>query len=94
MEFADFSRLPTRCRFIAFMPQWEFLDFLAGEARQVPRFRLLMRTEATGLLRDGCRVSPASPPTAPDGPLEIRAELVVGLRRPALHRCARRPGCR
>ena len=76
MELADFSRLPTRCRYIAFMPQWEFLDFLAGEARQYPRFRLLMRTEATGLLHDGSRVAGITA-AGPDGPLEIRAELVV-----------------
>jgi len=76
MQLADFSRLPTRCRYIAFMPQWEFLDFLASEARQLPRFRLLMRTEATGLLRDGPRIVGITA-TAPDGPLEIRAELVV-----------------
>ncbi len=76
IALADFSRLPTRCRFIAFMPQWEFLDFLAGEARKLPRFRLLMRTEATGLLRDGPRIAGITA-TSPDGPLEIRAELVV-----------------
>src|SRR5271169_4282263 len=36
MQLADFSRLPTRCKFIAFVPQWEFLDFLAGAARRYP----------------------------------------------------------
>jgi 2-polyprenyl-6-methoxyphenol hydroxylase-like FAD-dependent oxidoreductase len=76
LELADFSRLPTRCRFIAFMPQWDFLDFLAGEARRFPGFRLLMRTEATGLLRDGGRIAGVTA-TGPDGALEISAELVV-----------------
>jgi len=53
---ADFTHLPTRCKFIALMPQWEFLDFLAGHAKRLPNFRLLMQTEATGLLRDTDRV--------------------------------------
>jgi 2-polyprenyl-6-methoxyphenol hydroxylase-like FAD-dependent oxidoreductase len=50
----DFSRLPTACKFIALMPQWDFLDFLAGRAKLLPNFHLLMRTEATDLIeRDG-----------------------------------------
>ena len=76
LELADFSRLPTRCRFIAFMPQWDFLDFLAGEAKPLPQHRLLMRTEATGLLRDGLRVIGVTA-QSPDGRLQIRADLVV-----------------
>src|ERR1700761_7743946 len=40
--FADFSHLPTRAKFVAFMPQWDFLDFLAEEARSYPSFRLMM----------------------------------------------------
>jgi 2-polyprenyl-6-methoxyphenol hydroxylase-like FAD-dependent oxidoreductase len=52
-ELADFSRLPTRCRFVAFMPQWDFLNFLAQKARTFPNFRLLMESEAIGLLREG-----------------------------------------
>jgi 2-polyprenyl-6-methoxyphenol hydroxylase-like FAD-dependent oxidoreductase len=51
---ADFSRLPTRCKYIAFMPQWDFLDFLARKARAFPHFRLEMGCEAVGLIeRDG-----------------------------------------
>ncbi|MBP0440421.1 FAD-dependent oxidoreductase [Tianweitania sediminis] len=51
---ADFSRLPTRCKYIAFMPQWDFLDFIAGKASALPGFRLQMGTTATGLAeRDG-----------------------------------------
>src|SRR4051812_27441356 len=55
LRMADFSRLGTRCKFIAFMPQWDFLDFLAGRARKRPEFRLRMETEATDLLFDGDR---------------------------------------
>src|SRR6187401_2046005 len=54
---ADFARLKgTPCPFIAFMPQWEFLDFLADEAAPFPAFHLLRSTEAVDLLRDGERV--------------------------------------
>jgi 2-polyprenyl-6-methoxyphenol hydroxylase-like FAD-dependent oxidoreductase len=73
---ADFTHLPTHCRFLAFMPQWDFLDFLAEQAKRYAPFRLLMRTEATGLLRDGDRVAGVQA-LGPDGPLQVRAALVV-----------------
>src|SRR5438874_7378291 len=47
--FADFTHLPTRAKFVALMPQWDFLDFLAIEARRYPNFELRMQTEATAL---------------------------------------------
>ncbi|MFO1056090.1 MAG: FAD-dependent oxidoreductase [Dongiaceae bacterium] len=74
---ADFGHLPTRCRFIAFMPQWDFLDFLAGQARRFPGFALRMEAEATGLIEEGGRVAGLAART-PAGPLEVRARLVVG----------------
>src|SRR5438132_977680 len=49
---ADFSRLPTHCKFIAFMPQWDFLNFVAAEAKKFPTFRLLMQAEVTDLIVD------------------------------------------
>src|ERR1700724_2609734 len=52
---ADFTHLPTRCKFVAFMPQWDFLNFLAAKAKRLPNFRLMMGTEATDLLREGER---------------------------------------
>jgi 2-polyprenyl-6-methoxyphenol hydroxylase-like FAD-dependent oxidoreductase len=76
-EVADFSHMPTRCKFIALMPQWDFLDFLAAEAKRYPTFRLLMQTEASGLLRAGDRMVGVSA-SGPEGSLEIRAELVIG----------------
>jgi 2-polyprenyl-6-methoxyphenol hydroxylase-like FAD-dependent oxidoreductase len=72
----DFSHLPTRCRFVAFMPQWDFLDFLAAEAKRYPSFHLMMQTEATGLIRDGEHVAGVTA-QGPDGRVHIRAELVV-----------------
>ena len=72
----DFSRLPTICKFIALMPQWDFLDFLAGEAGRFPNFRLLMETKAEDLLVRGTDVVGIRA-TGPGGPFEIEAGLTV-----------------
>lgn len=69
---ADFSHLPGRGRFIAMMPQWEFLDFIAGEARRYPTFELRMGTEATGPIGDGPRVLGVKTSGG-----EVRARLVI-----------------
>jgi 2-polyprenyl-6-methoxyphenol hydroxylase-like FAD-dependent oxidoreductase len=74
---ADFTHLPTRCRFIAMMPQWDFLNFLAREGERYPSFRLRMRTEATSLIEENGRVVGVNA-MSPDGQLEIHATLVVG----------------
>ena len=76
IQLADFSHLPTRAKFIAFMPQWEFLDFLAEQAQYFSSFHLLRRTEATDLVRDGDRVVGVTA-HGPDGSHTIHAELVV-----------------
>ncbi len=77
VTIADFSHLPTRCRFIAFMPQWDFLNFLAERARRYPTFHLTMEAEVRELLEEGGRIVGVRA-TTPDGPLEVRADLVVG----------------
>ncbi|HUW73678.1 MAG TPA: FAD-dependent oxidoreductase [Methyloceanibacter sp.] len=77
MTLADFTHLPTRCRFVAFMPQWDFLDFLAEQAKRYPSFSLKMQAEITGLLKDGDRVTGLRAKT-PEGSLEVHADLVVG----------------
>ena len=74
---ADFSRLSTRCRFVALMPQWDFLDFLSMQAQCYPGFHLRMRTEVTGLIERNGRVTGLSA-LGPGGPLEIRADLIIG----------------
>jgi 2-polyprenyl-6-methoxyphenol hydroxylase-like FAD-dependent oxidoreductase len=76
-DFADFSHLPTRCKFIAFMPQWDFLDFLAQRGQRYPSFHLRMRAEAVDLIEEGGRVRGVRVDT-PAGPLEVRADLTVG----------------
>lgn len=77
VEVADFGHLPARHAFIAFMPQWDFLDFLATRAARSPAFRLRMEAEVTGLVEEGGRVTGVHA-TTPDGPLDVRATLVVG----------------
>jgi 2-polyprenyl-6-methoxyphenol hydroxylase-like FAD-dependent oxidoreductase len=77
LQLADFSHLPTHCKFLAFMPQWDFLDFIADQARRYPAFHLRMQAEVTDLLRDGDRTIGVRA-TTPGGVLEVRADLVVG----------------
>jgi 2-polyprenyl-6-methoxyphenol hydroxylase-like FAD-dependent oxidoreductase len=77
IRIADLTHLPTHCKFIAFMPQWEFLNFLAEEARRLPAFRLMMGADATELVREGERVVGATAKTS-SGTVEIRADLVLG----------------
>jgi 2-polyprenyl-6-methoxyphenol hydroxylase-like FAD-dependent oxidoreductase len=76
LTLADFTHLPIRCRFIAFMPQWDFLDFLADHARRYPTFRLLMQAEVTDIVKEAERVVGLRV-KAPTGTLEVRADLVV-----------------
>jgi 2-polyprenyl-6-methoxyphenol hydroxylase-like FAD-dependent oxidoreductase len=77
ITIADFSHLPTKCGFIALMPQWDFLNFLAEKGRAFPAFRLRMETDVTGLIEEAGRVVGVEAQT-PDGPLQVRANLVVG----------------
>jgi 2-polyprenyl-6-methoxyphenol hydroxylase-like FAD-dependent oxidoreductase len=77
VQLGDFRGLPKRYAFIALMPQWEFLDFLAEQARKLPAFTLRMRAEATGLIEEGGRVVGVRG-TSPNGEFEIRADCTVG----------------
>lgn len=74
---ADFTHLPTHCQFLALMPQWDFLDFVAEQGRRYPGFHLKMRAEVTDLIEENGTVVGVRAKT-PDGPLEIRANLTVG----------------
>jgi 2-polyprenyl-6-methoxyphenol hydroxylase-like FAD-dependent oxidoreductase len=73
---ADFRRLRGPAPFIALMPQWDFLDFLAGEGAAYPSFELRMGAEATGLIEEGGRVTGIRAETA-DGAVELGADLVI-----------------
>jgi 2-polyprenyl-6-methoxyphenol hydroxylase-like FAD-dependent oxidoreductase len=73
---ADFSHLPTHCRFLAFMPQWDFLNFLVEQGRRYPGFHVEMQAEATDIIEEGGRVTGVRVKT-PQGSREIRADLTV-----------------
>ena len=77
-QAANFKRVPGPCKFVALMPQWDFLNFLAGEAKKFPGFDLRMEHEATGLLWDGPRVEGVAARTADGTTVEIRSKLVIG----------------
>jgi 2-polyprenyl-6-methoxyphenol hydroxylase-like FAD-dependent oxidoreductase len=76
-DFADFTHLPTRAKFIALMPQWDFLNFLADRGKGYADFHLRTRTEAVDLIEEGGRVAGVRA-KGPEGELEIRADLTVG----------------
>jgi len=73
VAIADLSQLPVRCGFIAMMPQWDFLDFLAGEAKRYPTFGLRMNAEVTGLVEREQRIVGLRLKDE-----ELLADLVVG----------------
>jgi 2-polyprenyl-6-methoxyphenol hydroxylase-like FAD-dependent oxidoreductase len=73
---ADFTHLPTRCKFVAFMPQWDFLTFLAEEAKRYPAFDLRMQARAEELIWEDGRVAGVRAQT-PEGTLDVRADLTI-----------------
>jgi len=77
IALADLTHLPTHCKFVALMPQWDFLNFLARQGKRYKTFDLRMQTEATDLIEEGGRIVGLRA-RAPDGALTIRAALVVG----------------
>ena len=77
IQLGDFRRLPTHCKFIALMPQWDFLNFLAAQGKRYKTFDLRMQAEATDLLEENGRIVGVSAKT-PNGALLIRADLTVG----------------
>jgi 2-polyprenyl-6-methoxyphenol hydroxylase-like FAD-dependent oxidoreductase len=77
VQVADLTHLPTHCKFVALMPQWDFLNFLAERGHRYPTFRLMMKTAAVGLVEKDGRVTGVRA-NAPDGEIAIAAKLVVG----------------
>jgi 2-polyprenyl-6-methoxyphenol hydroxylase-like FAD-dependent oxidoreductase len=77
LKVADFAHVSAPCKFIALMPQWDFLNFLADKGRRYPALKVMMSAEVTGLIESGGRLAGVRA-TTPDGPLEILANLVVG----------------
>ncbi|MBO0733528.1 MAG: FAD-dependent oxidoreductase [Methylocapsa sp.] len=77
LPVADFSYLPVQAKFLAFMPQWDFLDFLASQAKLYPSFRLNMSTQANGLIWESGKVAGVTA-AAPGGQVIVRADLTIG----------------
>jgi len=73
----DFAHVPTRFKFIAFVPQWDFLEFVTAEARRYPTFTLVTEADVTDLLFEDGRVAGVRFQT-PGGPDEVRADLMIG----------------
>ena len=72
----DFTRLGGGTRFLVLMPQWDFLNFIVAQASKLERFRLVVNSEVTGLVRDGDRVSGATVTDA-EGDFVVTADLTV-----------------
>ena len=77
VQMVDFRHLPTHCKFVALMPQWDFLNFLAEHGKRYKTFDLRMQAEATDLIEENGRIVGLNA-TTPNGALTIRADLVVG----------------
>ncbi len=77
VQVADLSHLPTHCKFVALMPQWDFLNFLVERGRRYPSFHLMMETDGDGLIESDGRVTGVRAKT-PNGEIAIAAKLVVG----------------
>jgi 2-polyprenyl-6-methoxyphenol hydroxylase-like FAD-dependent oxidoreductase len=77
LKIADFTHLPTRCKFLALMPQWDFLNFMVEQGRRYPRFQVKMQSEVTDLIEENGRILGVKA-TTPHGSMEIRASLIVG----------------
>jgi len=77
IQLIDLTHLPTQCKYIALMPQWDFLNFLADHGRRYKQFDLRMRAEVTDLIEEAGRIVGVRVHT-PDGELTVRADLVVG----------------
>jgi 2-polyprenyl-6-methoxyphenol hydroxylase-like FAD-dependent oxidoreductase len=77
LKIADFARIPAPCKFVALMPQWDFLNFLADKGQRFPALRVVMSAQVTSLIDVAGRVAGINVSTL-DGPLAVRADLVVG----------------
>ena len=77
VAIADFTHLPTHCKFLGLMPQWDFLNFIAEQGRRYPSFQLRMEAEVTEIVEDAGKIIGVKAKT-PGGELEVLADLTVG----------------
>lgn len=75
-RLADYSHVPGRCKFVAFMPQWDFLNFMVERGRRLPGFHIAMETDAYDIMREGGRVTGVRAET-PSGRISVHASLVI-----------------
>ncbi|MFD0890820.1 FAD-dependent monooxygenase, partial [Streptosporangium algeriense] len=73
---ADLSKLESEYPYIAFVPQWDFLNLVTTAAARYPTFRLLMNAEVHGVIREGNAVRGVRY-RDPEGEHELRATLTV-----------------
>ena len=90
LRIADISRTSAKYPFIAFMPQWDFLNFLRENGKRFPSLKVMMKADATDLVWSGDRVAGVKADT-PEGAVEIRADLTIGCdgRHSIVRECAR-----
>lgn len=77
IAIGDFTHLPTQCKFLAFMPQWDFLNFMAEQGKRYSEFHLMVQTEAVDLIENDGRITGVRAKST-NGPIEIRSALTVG----------------
>ena len=77
IPLADLTHLPTHCKFLGFMPQWDFLNFFSDQGKKYPQSHLMMEAEVTNLIIEGNTVAGVKA-TTPSGEIEVRATLTVG----------------
>ena len=77
VAIADFTHLPTHCKFLGLMPQWDFLNFIVEQARQYPSFHLRMEADVTAIVEEAGKVVGVKAKT-PAGELQVLADLTVG----------------
>src|ERR1700728_1431691 len=76
-KIADFTHLATHCKFLALMPQWDFLNFLVEQGKRYPAFQVRMQAEVTGLIEENGRATGVRVNTS-EGAIEIHAKLTIG----------------
>ncbi len=77
VKIGDFTHLPTHCKFLALMPQWDFLNFIVEQGKRYSSFHLKMQAEVTDLIEENGRIIGVTAKT-PSGSMEIRAALTIG----------------
>jgi 2-polyprenyl-6-methoxyphenol hydroxylase-like FAD-dependent oxidoreductase len=76
-QAADFRHVPAHCKFIALMPQWDFLNFLSDQGKRFPTFDLRMQHEAIEVTRDGDRITGVVVNGPEQRTVQVNADLIV-----------------